>query len=73
MKMIVSHSVAKGGLTLHEAINPLLYKYSFRRIGNKWLLKTLWEKKKLLVTSNPPFPTMFSTQSENSIPIYPCF
>ena len=28
-------------------------------------LTTLWEKKKLLVTSNFSFPTMFSTQSDN--------
>ena len=32
--------------------NPLLDKYSFWRIINRQLLKTLWEKKKLHVTSN---------------------
>ena len=30
----------------------------------------MWEKEKLLVTM---FPTMFSTQSDNCIPIYPYF
>ena len=34
-------------------------------------LKTLWEKEKLLVTSNFSFHTMFSTQSDNCIPICP--
>ena len=33
-------------------INPLLNRYSFRRINNRLLLKTFWEKEKLLVTSN---------------------
>ena len=32
--------------------NPLLHKYSFWRINNRQLWKTLWEKKKLLVRSN---------------------
>ena len=31
---------------------PLLYRYSFKLINDRQLLKTLWEKKKLLVTSN---------------------
>ena len=34
------------------SLNTLLYRYSFSRINNRQLLKTLWEKKKLLVTSN---------------------
>ena len=29
-------------------INPLLYRYSFQRLNKRQLLKTLWEKKKLL-------------------------
>ena len=33
-------------------INPLLHRYSFQLFNNIKLLKTLWEKKKLLVTSN---------------------
>ena len=36
------------GLTL----NPLLHRYSFQHINNRQLLKTLWEKKKFLVTSS---------------------
>ena len=31
--------------------NPLLHRYSFWNINNRRLLKTLWEKEKLLVTS----------------------
>ena len=32
------------------------------------LLKTLWEKQKLLIASNTPFSTMFSILSENFLP-----
>ena len=28
-------------------VNPLLHKYSFRRINNRQLLKTLWEKEEI--------------------------
>ena len=38
--------------TVSMWFNPLLHRYSFKRISNRQLLKTLWEKKKLLVTSN---------------------
>ena len=49
------------GLTLNYSnetwnrFNPLLHRYSFWRINNRRLLKTLWEKKKLLITSNFSF------------------
>ena len=33
-------------------VNPLLHTYSFWRINNRQLLKTVWEKKKLLIMSN---------------------
>ena len=36
-------------------INPLLHRYSFKRINNKQLLKTSWEKEKLLIMSNFSF------------------
>ena len=36
-------------------LNPLLHRYSFSFINNRQLLKTLWEKTKLLVTSNFSF------------------
>ena len=39
----------------HLKFNPSLHKYSFGRINNRQLLKTLWEKEKLLVTSNFSF------------------
>ena len=35
-----------------ERVNPLLHRYSFQRNNNRQLLKTSWEKKKLLVPSN---------------------
>ena len=37
---------------LPNLFNPLLHRYSFRCINNRQLLETLWEKEKLLVTSN---------------------
>ena len=62
-------------LTLYQTtkFNPLLHKYSFWCINNRQLLKTLWEKEKLLVRAISPFPTMFSTQSDNFIFICPYF
>ena len=33
-------------------VNPLLHRYGFQCINNRQVLKTVWEKKKLLVTSN---------------------
>ena len=41
--------------TFDWEFNPLLHRYSFWPINNRQLLKTLWEKKKLLVTSNFSF------------------
>ena len=38
-----------------STFNPLLHRYSFLPINNRQLLKTLWEKKKLLVMSNFSF------------------
>ena len=35
-----------------SSFNPLLHRYSFWSINNRQLLKTFWEKEKLLVTSN---------------------
>ena len=42
-------------LVWHQIINPLLHRYSFCRINRRQLLKTLWKKEKLLVTSNFSF------------------
>ena len=36
-------------------LNPFLHRYSFCHIYNRQLLKTLWEKEKLLETSNFSF------------------
>ena len=46
------------------AFNPLLHKYSFRH-NNRQLLKTLWENKKLLVTSNFFFSHNVFTRSDH--------
>ena len=41
--------------SIFKLLNPLLYRYSFWRINNRQLLKTLWEKEKLLITINFSF------------------
>ena len=41
-----------GSRILYFTINPLLHRYLFSCINNRQLLKTLWEKKKLLIMSN---------------------
>ena len=43
---------ASKGVIVWEWVNPSLHRCSFQRINNRQLLKRLWEKKKLLVTSN---------------------
>ena len=53
--------------------NPFQHNDTFWRPWETSLLKTLWEKEKLLVTSNllqaiSPFPTVFSTHSDNFLP-----
>ena len=54
-----------------NSVNPLPNKPWFLRACNKNLLKTLRVKEKLLVTSNSPFPAVFSNRfrglSANSI------
>ena len=42
--------------------NPFPNKLWFLRVCIAGLLKTLWEKEKLLVMSNFSFPTVFSTR-----------
>ena len=49
------------GLTLSET-NPGVY------VCSASLFKTRWEKEKLLVRSNSPFPTVFSTHFDNFLP-----
>ena len=49
-------------------INPFPNKLWFLRVCSSSLLKTLWEKEKLQVTSTAPFPTVFSTHLENFLP-----
>ena len=44
-----------------KTICPLIFRYG----GIKMPLKTLWEKKKMLVTNIFFFPTMFSTLPKN--------
>ena len=53
-------------ITLH--INPFLNKPWFLRVCSTSLLKTQWEKEKLLVMSNFSFPPVFSSHLENFLP-----
>ena len=50
---------------MFELFNPFSNKPWFSCAFSTSLLKTLWEKEKLLVMSNSPFPTVFSTLLEN--------
>ena len=50
-----------------QMINPFLHDDTFWCPWETNLLKTLWEKEKLLVTVSP-FPTVFSTQLDNFLP-----
>ena len=45
----------------------------FWRVWERSLLKTLWEKEKLLVQAITPFPSMFSTLSKTEIIIFLTF
>ena len=56
-----------------KSVNPLLHKYLFWRINNRQLLKTLWEKKKLLVTSNFSFSHNVFYSIRQLYPICPYF
>ena len=49
--------------------NPFPNKPWFLRVCSTSLLKTLWEKEKLLVMSNSPFSTVFSTRLDNFLPL----
>ena len=50
-------------------LNLLLYRYSFWHINNRQLLKILWKKEKLLVTSNISFfPQCFLHNQINGSP-----
>ena len=50
-----------------ERINPFRHNDTFWRLWERSLLKTLWEKEKLLLEAISPFPTMFSTLSKTEI------
>ena len=47
------------------SLNPLLRRYSFYHFNDKQLLKTLLEKKKLLIMNYFSFSHMFSSHSDN--------
>ena len=47
------------------SFNPFPNKLCFLRVCSTSLWKTLWEKEKLLMTSNFSFPTVFSISLEN--------
>ena len=54
------------GSATQPLLNPFPNKPWFLRVCNTSLLKTQWEKKKLLVIS--PLPAMFSTHLEKFLP-----
>ena len=51
-----------------KSFNPFPKQGLVLRVCSISLLKTLWEKEKLLITRISPFPTMFSTHFENFLP-----
>ena len=56
---------------LQKLFNAFPNKTWFLRVCRISLLKTLWEKEKLLVTNDFSFPTVFSTHLDNSLPLSP--
>ena len=59
--------------TVFQFFNPFPHNDTFWHPWETSLLKTLWEKEKLLVTSSCSFPTMFSTVSKTEIIIFVSF
>ena len=59
---------ASKGVIVWEWVNPFQNKPWFLHVCSTSLLKTLWEKEKLLVTSNFSFSPVFSTHSEDFLP-----
>ena len=49
-------------------VNPFPYNDTFWCPWETSLLKTLWEKEKLLITSNFSYLTVFSTRLDNFLP-----
>ena len=62
-------SFGKGLTVPYFIINLFPNKHWFLRVCGTSLMKTLWEKKKLLVTSNFSFSHSFSTRLENFLAI----
>ena len=56
-----------------RCINPFLQNDTFWRVWKRSLLKTLWEKEKLLVQAISPFHTLYSTLSKTEIIIFVTF
>ena len=56
-----------------RVINPFPHNDAFWQVWETSLLKTLWEKEKLLVQAISPFPTLFSTLSKTEIIIFVTF
>ena len=80
----VCHNVFKSRLqqihhikyTSGKRVNPFPHIYAFWGLCSRWLLKTLWQRKKLLKRAISSFATMFSTLFSNLTYIYrafPCF
>ena len=67
-EMLQSKSKSQFHNDLLHSFNPFSNKPGFLCVFRTSLLKTLQEKEKLFVTSNSPFPTVFSTCLENLMP-----
>ena len=61
-------SVLSFSQIIFESLNPFPHNDTFWRLWEKSLLKTLWEKEKLLVRSNFSFSQVFSTRLDNFLP-----
>ena len=59
-----------------KVLAPLTHSHTmapFDRVWERSLLKTLWEKEKLLIQAISPFPKMFSSLSKTEIIIFVAF
>ena len=54
-------------------VNPFPHNDTFWWVWQRSLLKTLWEKEKLLIQAISSFPTIFSTLSKTEIVIFVTF
>ena len=61
------------GFHMSYHMDPFPHIDTFWRVWERGLLKTFWEKEKLLVQAISPFPKMFSSLSKTEIIIFVTF